>query len=292
MTTNPLINLLWHDASAPAPQPSPSSSQSGDTDIPLLDTDDNIQLTSPPENAPVLHDHTVRDDSIRYPVVSLSMSAGHEWSKHTPQSAIRLMSELLETLTSHSLPDSEVLMVRLKPFVIKNSVSNTEFKHLFRKVHAVWERTDEHISTHQLHQFYRLVVGEAHTHVPYITIVHGTRVSWFVNRPGTDEWTSVLHNVEKADNAEQFARSFLYPNHHCQHESPNNNQRPVALRTANRSDLDNIINAANVLGPRHKTTKRIVRQWIIDLVRQYPLNKRGSDRLDAIFDQIDNAPTS
>lgn len=246
-----------------------------------------------PESPPSVDAESTTPDH-PYPVMDADMYEGatiHKWADHTPRSAMRHMSDLLETLNSRVLLDSAVLMAQFKPFAIESSVSNTEFEPLFRKMHAVWEGIEEHVSTHQLHQFYGLVVGDASTHVPYITTIRDTRVSWFVNRPGTDEWTSVRHNMQTPDDAERFARSFLYRN---ASERPGEYPppRPVVLRTANRSDLDNIINAANVMGPTHQITKRIVSQWITDLVHQQSPNARVSDRLATVFDQIDFMPTS
>jgi hypothetical protein len=232
----------------------------------------------------------------RYPVVD--PSAGdlfrHVWADYAPRAAIRIMSRLLETLMSHPPLDSAIMRIKFKPFTVQNLVWNTEFVYLIHKVHAVWEQTEEHISTHQLHHFYQLVVGEVDTHLPYITTIRGVRTSWFVNRPGTEEWTSVQHNMQIADDTEQFARLFLYGNNTSilqRRSEPLNLHRPMTLRTANQSDLYNIINASNVLGPRHKITKRIVRQWINELVHKHTSNKGRSDDLGIIFDQIDYMPS-
>jgi hypothetical protein len=229
---------------------------------------------------------------IPYPVLSdnegrhQNMRLHHPWADITPQAAQRLMTGLLTALASEKPLSSSTLTEHFRPFVIKDAVWNTEFAPLLVRIHAVWDMDGESISTHQLHQFYNLVVGDERTHLPFITTVGNHPVSWFVNRPNTGEWTSVQHHVRNTDNGEAFARSFLYQ---TPSDGPFVTRRPVKLQTANRTDLDNIINAGNVMGPRHYITRRIVRRWILGLIRKYN-NNQYPDGLSVAFDSIDQHP--
>ena len=183
--------------------------------------------------------------------------------------------------------NSSMLSERFRPFVIKDAVWNTEFAPLLERIHAVWDMDEEFISTHQLHQFYSLVVGNENTCLPYITTIGNNPASWFVNRPNTGEWTSIQHHIRNNDTGEAFARSFLYQ---TPSEGPQVARRRVKLQTANRTDLENIINACNVMGPRHYITRRIVRRWILDLIKKYNAQYITKNDLSRVFNRLDQSP--
>ena len=248
-------------------------------------------LTATPSSYPIFMDAVevpVHVPSIRvllpYPVLpenGVRHGPPQPWADVTPRVAQRLMTELLTALASGSRLNAPVLTERFRPFVIKNAVWNTEFVPLIERIHAVWDTEEAFVSTHQLHQFYGLVVGAPATYLPYITTVGNQSASWFVNRPNTDEWTSVQNHIRTNDHWD-FARSFLY-------QTPYNRpQRNVRLQTADRIDLENIINAGNVMGPRHYITRRIVRRWILKLIKQHNQNPSlTNDHLSFAFNSMD-----
>jgi hypothetical protein len=230
-----------------------------------------------------------------YQIIPESSTDHHPWSDVSPHEACQKMTNLLQALTSNSSHGIPRLTEQLKPFDIKEVAWNNEYLSLMEKVQNAWELgSEDGINTHELLQFYGLVVGTPNTvRLPFITTIGDHRVSWFIRRPNTEVWTSVQANMRSSmDGDEQFARTLLYHNRwsdvtetelpffaRCTSFSPKvvprwGGSRPL---TASRTqELMGIVHAGNVLGPRHDTTKRIVALWIRNLLKK---NRKNKDKL-------------
>ena len=231
-------------------------------------------------------------------------STNEPWSDVSSREACQKMTQLLIALTNTPSSGISILKEQLKPFDIKDVAWNTEYRPLMEKVHSVWELGSvDSLDTHELRQFYGLVLGAPSVKLPFITTIGEKNVSWFNQRPNTESWTSVQENtlrpIEDAD--ERFARNLLYNNEWWGGGDANGmpffgrctQTLPVyippwgkrTLTVPRREELENIINAGTVLGPRHDTTKQIIQQWIQNLRRRYR-RKSTRDSLDTVANDL------
>lgn len=112
--------------------------------------------------------------------------------------AVNLMHRLLDNIDPSVRGNTSLFAGT--PFVFSDQFRQNTANALLQRVREAWVYSGRWIETHELNQFYSMVLGPAHA-LPFITEYQNQAVSWFYPTMDPNRWKATVHLLtENTDN--------------------------------------------------------------------------------------------